>query len=115
MLLCAVTKQHYAFCCSSPRKDCSNIVLHARACNETISQIPGVLRTDGICPQYNQIFTSPDVETEETCSRAYLTNSKETNYMPSNKRYCDDTELNLTLTDFHIYLIKFASRNQVLV
>ena len=55
-------------CCSFPRKDCSNIVLHAPACNETISRIPGVLRTDGICPQYNQIFTLSDAETEETCS-----------------------------------------------
>ena len=43
----------------------------------------------------------------------YLTNSKETNYIPSNSRYYDATELNLTLKDFHIYLIKFISKKQL--
>ena len=43
----------------------------------------------------------------------YLTNSKETNYIPSNRKYHDDKELNLTLKCFHIYLIKFISRNQL--
>ena len=43
----------------------------------------------------------------------YLTNSKETNYIPSNRKYHDDKELNLTLKGFHIYLIKFISRNQL--
>jgi hypothetical protein len=40
-----------------------NIALHAVRRNETISEIPAALRTDGIPPQYNQIFTLSDTQT----------------------------------------------------
>ncbi|KAJ4447714.1 hypothetical protein ANN_09722 [Periplaneta americana] len=43
----------------------NNIVSLAASCNETISRIPDILKTGGIRPQWNQIFTLYDTDGDE--------------------------------------------------